>query len=73
MDSSFSTGRKTPGASPTFRYQLPKSGVSNCGTMSVSGSCLTSILENREVTSGTSSKSYLNRSVSNMVLKSLGI
>lgn len=64
--SSLRTGGNTPGA-------RPNNGVSNCGTISVNGSCLTSIFSNSVTTSGTNSKSYLNSSHSNMVVKSLGI
>lgn len=41
--------------------------------MRISGSCFTYILENKFAISGTISKSYLNKSVSNIVVKSLGI
>lgn len=59
------TGGKTPGAKP-------KSGTSNCGTIKVNCSCFTSMLLYNEIASGTRSKSYLKRLVSNIVVKSLG-
>lgn len=63
--SSLNTGGNTPGLNPN-------NGTSNCGTIKVNASCFTSIDLYIVATSGARSRSYLNNSVSNMVVKSLG-
>lgn len=63
--SSLNTGGKTPAV-------RPNNGTSNWGTIKVNCSCFTSMLLYREIVSGTKSKSYLKRFVSNIVVKSLG-